>query len=144
MSEEMVRKIADGADMIVRGYAFTKADDIIRIFNLIQPCFCFIQFCFLAGKLIDSQIMKVDSDPTSTEYLYHLRRACPIYYGPDDRYDQMTMGTENQTVRVVGWTANKKWYKIVIDNGETGFVHYSHLEKGLGSPVPMRSHVYQN
>lgn len=30
----MVRKIADGADMIVRGYAFTKADDIIRIFNL--------------------------------------------------------------------------------------------------------------
>lgn len=34
MSEEMVRKIADGADMIVRGYAFTKADDFIRIFNL--------------------------------------------------------------------------------------------------------------
>jgi len=98
----------------------------------------------MSYDMIDSQIMKVDSDPTSTEYLYHLRRACPIYYGPDDRYDQMTMGTENQTVRVVGWTANKKWYKIVIDNGETGFVHYSHLEKGLGSPVPMRSHVYQN
>ena len=34
MSEEMVRKIADGADMIVRGYAFTKADDFIRVFNL--------------------------------------------------------------------------------------------------------------
>ena len=34
MSEEMVRKIADGADMIVRGYAFTRADDFIRIFNL--------------------------------------------------------------------------------------------------------------
>ena len=34
MSEEMVRKIADGADMIVRGYAFTRTDDFIRIFNL--------------------------------------------------------------------------------------------------------------
>jgi hypothetical protein len=34
MSEEMVRKIADGADMIVRGYAFTRADDFIRVFNL--------------------------------------------------------------------------------------------------------------
>ncbi len=34
MSEEMVRKIADGADMIIRGYAFTKTDDFIRIFNL--------------------------------------------------------------------------------------------------------------
>ena len=30
----MVRKIADGADMIVRGYAFTRADDFIRVFNL--------------------------------------------------------------------------------------------------------------
>ena len=34
MSEEMVRKIADGADMIVRGYAFTRVDDFIRVFNL--------------------------------------------------------------------------------------------------------------
>ena len=30
----MVRKIADGADMIVRGYAFTRVDDFIRVFNL--------------------------------------------------------------------------------------------------------------
>ena len=30
----MVRKIADGADMTVRGYAFTRADDFIRVFNL--------------------------------------------------------------------------------------------------------------
>ena len=30
----MVRKIATGADMIVRGYAFTRADDFIRTFNL--------------------------------------------------------------------------------------------------------------
>ncbi len=98
----------------------------------------------MSYDMIDAQIMKIDSDINSTEHLYHLRRACPIYYGPDDRYDQMTMGTENQTVRVVGWTGNKKWYKVVIDNGEMGFVHYSHLKKGMGNPVPPRSYVYQN
>ncbi len=98
----------------------------------------------MSYDMIDSQIMKADSDINSTQYLYHLRRACPIYYGPDDRYDQMTTGAENQTVRVVGWTVDKKWYKIVIDNGEMGFVHYSHLNKGMGNPVPMRSRVYQN
>ena len=93
--------------------------------------------------MIDSKILKVDSDIESKENLYHFRRPCPIYYGPDGRYDKMTGGAENQTVRVVGWTADKKWYKIRIDNGETGFVHYSHVKEGMGKPVPPRSKVYR-
>ncbi len=34
MPEMMIRKIADEADMIIRGYAFTRDSDLIRIFNL--------------------------------------------------------------------------------------------------------------
>ena len=34
MPETKLREIADHADMIIRGYAFTKAGDSIRIFNL--------------------------------------------------------------------------------------------------------------
>ena len=34
MPETMVREIADKADMIIRGYAFTRDDDLIRVFNL--------------------------------------------------------------------------------------------------------------
>lgn len=30
----MVREIADNADMIIRGYAFTRNNDLIRVFNL--------------------------------------------------------------------------------------------------------------
>ena len=30
----MVREIADKADMIIRGYAFTRDGDLIRVFNL--------------------------------------------------------------------------------------------------------------
>ena len=34
MPEAMVREIADKADMIIRGYAFTRDGDLIRVFNL--------------------------------------------------------------------------------------------------------------
>ena len=34
MSESRIREIADNADMIIRGYAFTKEENVIRIFNL--------------------------------------------------------------------------------------------------------------
>ena len=34
MSDTMVREIADNADMIIRGYAFTREEALIRVFNL--------------------------------------------------------------------------------------------------------------
>ena len=34
MPETMIREIADKADMIIKGYAFTREDDLIRVFNL--------------------------------------------------------------------------------------------------------------
>ena len=34
MPEEMLREIADKAEMIIRGYAFTREDEWIRVFNL--------------------------------------------------------------------------------------------------------------
>ena len=34
MPEALAREIADKADMIIRGYAFTRDGDFIRVFNL--------------------------------------------------------------------------------------------------------------
>ena len=34
MPETLVREIADKADMIIKGYAFTRDDELIRVFNL--------------------------------------------------------------------------------------------------------------
>ena len=34
MPETMIKEIADRADMIIRGYAFTRDGDMIRVFNL--------------------------------------------------------------------------------------------------------------
>lgn len=33
MPEERIKEIADGADMIIKGYAFTKKDNLISILN---------------------------------------------------------------------------------------------------------------
>ena len=37
MSDAQLREIADAADMIVNGYAFTIADDVVRVLNLNLP-----------------------------------------------------------------------------------------------------------
>ena len=34
MPDERIREVADNADMIIRGYAFTRDGDFIRILNL--------------------------------------------------------------------------------------------------------------
>ena len=37
MPEEKIKKIADSADMVVGGYAFTKKDGIIAVLNINKP-----------------------------------------------------------------------------------------------------------
>ena len=44
-------------------------------------------------------------------------------------------------MRVVGYTADKSWFKIIIDNGEAGYVNRKNLKKGIGNPIPPRSQV---
>ena len=34
MSEDRIKQIADNSNMIVRGYAFTKEGELVRVFNL--------------------------------------------------------------------------------------------------------------
>lgn len=37
MTEELIKQVADGADVIVNGYAFTNADEVTRVLNLENP-----------------------------------------------------------------------------------------------------------
>ncbi|MEE6206732.1 MAG: DnaJ domain-containing protein [Alphaproteobacteria bacterium] len=95
------------------------------------------------SDMVESHIIKVDSDRNSTEYLVHFSRDCTVYYGPDNRYTPMLEGKQGQTVRITGHTFNKAWLRIMLDNGEIGYVHKSNIEKGIGNPVPPRSQVYR-
>lgn len=95
----------------------------------------------MADDQIESKIIKVDGGNDVSEYLYHLAVAVNIYYGPDERYDVLKEGLEGQTVRVIGFTPDRKWYKVIVDNGEAGYVKKNNLRKGVGNPIPLHSKV---
>ena len=95
----------------------------------------------VADDQIESHIIKVDGDKSDENYIFHLTDNCKIYYGPDSRYDVLKEGVKGQTVRVVGYTPDKSWFKIIIDNGEAGYVNRNNIAKGIGNPIPPRSQV---
>ncbi|MBQ9034768.1 MAG: DnaJ domain-containing protein [Alphaproteobacteria bacterium] len=97
----------------------------------------------MAYDMIDKHVMKVSSDITSREYLYHITEDCLLYHGPDERYQPMAYGIAGQTVRIYGYMPDKTWYKVITDNGEMGFISAKMLQKGIGKPVPYGSHVYK-
>lgn len=97
----------------------------------------------IADDQVETHVMQVDVDYADDTYLYHVKGAGEIYYGPDRKYDLMMKATEGQTVRVLGYTVDKRWFKIMIDNGDTGFIHKNYLEKGIGNPIPSRSKIYK-
>ncbi len=95
------------------------------------------------SDMIESRIMKTGSSPYDKEFIAHLSADCTLYYGPDKRYSPLREGVKEQTVRITGYTVDKKWYQIMLDDGVMGYVHRSNLEKGFGAPVPFGSQVYK-
>ena len=95
------------------------------------------------SDMVESRIIKTDSSPYEEDYIMHLSDKCKIYYGPDSRYTLLRYGESEQTVRVTGYTVDKKWYQIIMDDGAIGYVRGTYLKKGFGAPVPHGSQVYK-
>ena len=93
--------------------------------------------------IVVSKVFSVPVNPYSPEMLYHLKNADDIMYGPADKFDVMKRLAKGHTVRVTGFTPDKAWYRVMIDNGDMGFIRAEKLKKGLGNPVPENSKVYQ-
>lgn len=95
------------------------------------------------SDMVESRIIKTDSSPYDKEYIMHLSDKCKIYYGPDSRYTFLRFGESEQTVRITGYTIDKKWYQIIMDDGAVGYLRGTCLKKGFGAPVPHGSQVYK-
>ena len=63
-------------------------------------------------------------------------------YGPSDKFDVLTTLSQGHTVRVTGISPDKVWMRIMLDNGDMGFVHSADLVEGIGSPIPVNSQIY--
>ena len=97
----------------------------------------------MPSDMVENKILKVDSDPRSSEYLVHFNKDCNVYYGPSTKYDVMGEIDEGHTVRITGYTYDKKWYQVIVDNGERVYVRKEDIAKGMGNPVPFGSQVYK-
>lgn len=93
--------------------------------------------------LVVGKIFNVPVDLLDTQMLYHLTSAQKIMYGPSEKFDILSQGTRGQTVRVTGYTPDEIWYRVMLDNGEMGFIKKEHLKKGVFNEIPKDSKIYQ-
>ncbi|MBQ6483133.1 MAG: hypothetical protein IJI45_18675 [Anaerolineaceae bacterium] len=58
MTEKRIKEIADNADMIVRGYAFTKKNNNIAVLNLNRPTSA--MYMTPDGKMLESTMDEIE------------------------------------------------------------------------------------
>ena len=66
-----------------------------------------------------------------------------VMHGPNEDFDLLKRLKKNTTVRLTGKTPDNMWYRIMVDNGEMGFVRVNTLEKGIGTEIPFGSKIFE-
>ena len=98
------------------------------------------------GRTVDDMVVsKVVSIPVDTEnlsHLYHLTTTERVMYGPDKDFDVLATLPAQTTVRLTGYTPDEQWARIMIDNGEMGFIPFAQIKRGQGKDIPDGSKIY--
>lgn len=99
------------------------------------------------GESVDDvvvgKVLSFPVDRSDISRLYHLKIKTNMMYGPSKDFDVVRALDEDVTVRLTGKTPDEVWARIMIDNGEMGFVRMNLLEKGIGRPIPEFSRIYE-
>lgn len=95
----------------------------------------------MLDDIVTAKIFNVAVDKTDVNMLYHLKEAKDVMYGPSSRFDVIFKAKRGQTVRVTGYTPDGSWVRIMLDNGEMGFVRKEDLKKGVGREIPDGSKI---
>lgn len=97
------------------------------------------------GQSVDDvvvgKIMSIPVDKSDQSKLYHLTRESKVMYGPSADFDVIKTLPAETTVRLTGLTPDNIWARVMIDNGETGFVHYQAIKQGIGKEIPFGSSI---
>ena len=103
---------------------------------------------FYSGNTVDdmvlSKVFNIPVDLTDDNMLFHIKSSINIMHGPDDNFDVLVKADKNQTVRVTGYTPDEMWYRVMVDDGNMGYVKRQHLKKGIGNPIPEKSKIIEN
>lgn len=92
--------------------------------------------------VVVSKIFNIPVDTSDTKQLFHLKSSADIMYGPSEEFDVLTTGKRGQTVRVTGYSPDEEWFRVMLDNGEMGFIKKQYLKKGIGAEIPTGSKIY--
>ena len=100
-----------------------------------------------SGKTTDdtvvAKIVSIPADVEDLNMLFFFIEATNVMYGPSDDFDVMKKYPKKHTVRVTGYTPDNKWYRVMVDNGDMGFVRASSVKKGIGLEIPKDSKIYK-
>lgn len=91
--------------------------------------------------VVVSKVFNIPVDKSDRKYLYHVKSEVTVKYGPSNEFDNLKKIKEGTTVRLTGYTPDKKWMRIMIDNGEMGFIKPEILVKGIGNKIPFGSKI---
>lgn len=97
----------------------------------------------ITDDMVVGKVLNIPVDLSDEGKLYHLKSQQKIMYGPSEKFDVLKVLPENTTVRLTGLTPDNVWARVMIDNGEMGFVRTDTLSKGRGIEPPFGSKIVQ-
>lgn len=91
--------------------------------------------------MVLSKIFNIPIDYEDDKMLFHITSVTDIMHGPSENFDVLQESSENQTVRVTGYTPDKSWYRVLLDDGNMGFVKRKYIKRGIGNAIPEKSKI---
>ena len=93
--------------------------------------------------VVVGKILNIPVDRADTTNLWHLKSKTDVMYGPGDDFDVVKTLSADTTVRLTGKSPDNVWARIMIDNGEMGFVYLDTIERGIGKEIPFGSKIFE-
>ncbi len=93
--------------------------------------------------VVVGKILNIPVDRRDVSRLYHLKAETEVMYGPGDGFDILKKLPAATTVRLTGISPDQIWSRVMIDNGEMGFVHSDALAAGIGKEIPYGSKIFE-
>ena len=91
---------------------------------------------------IVSKIVNISVDLKDMSRLVHVAEDVNVMYGPSDKFDVMRKLEARHTVRLTGYSPDEVWSRIMLDDGQMGFVRSRVLKRGIGREIPPQSKIF--
>ncbi len=90
-----------------------------------------------------ARIFDIPVDVHDKKNLYHVTQLTQAMHGADSSFDVYGTVEQGTTVRLTGYSSDKKWFRVMFDNGEMAFIESDKLQQGIGKEIPLWSKIYK-